>query len=138
MAGVNGWYTKLNKPWFTPPDYVFGPVWTALYILMGISLYLVITRGWENKPVKTGIGLFATQLGINLLWSVLFFGMHSPLAGLACILVLLALIVATMVTFSKLSKPAALLLVPYLGWVCIATALNAGIVLMNGTPVVVH
>jgi tryptophan-rich sensory protein len=105
---------------------------------MGISLYLVITRGWENKPVKTGIGLFATQLGINLLWSVLFFGMHSPLAGLVCILVMLALIIATIVTFSKLSKPAALLLVPYLGWVGIATALNAGIVLLNGTPVVVH
>ena len=131
VAGVSGWYTTLNKPWFTPPDYVFGPVWTVLYILMGISLYLFVTKGWENKPVKTGIVLFVAQLGANLLWSVLFFGMHSPQSGLACVLILLALIVATIVTFSRLSKPAALLLVPYLAWVCIATALNAGVVLLN-------
>ena len=121
----------VNKPWFTPPNYVFGPVWTVLYILMGISLYLVIIQGWENKTVKTGIVLFAAQLGANLLWSLLFFGLHSPVASLACILVLLALIVATIITFSRLSKPAAVLLVPYLAWVCIATALNAGIVFLN-------
>jgi translocator protein len=131
VAGVSGWYTTLNKPWFTPPDYVFGPVWTVLYILMGISLYLIISRGWENKTVKTGIVLFAAQLGVNLLWSVFFFGMHSPLAGLACIFILIALIVATIVNFSRLSKPAALLLVPYVAWVCIATALNVGVVLLN-------
>jgi benzodiazapine receptor len=116
-SGVTGWYTELNKPWFTPPNYVFGPVWTVLYILMGISLYLVIIQGWENKTVKTGL--------------VLFFGLHSPLASLACILVLLALILATIITFSRLSKPAAVLLVPYIAWVCIATALNAGIVFLN-------
>jgi tryptophan-rich sensory protein len=130
-SGVTGWYTELNKPWFTPPNYVFGPVWTVLYILMGISLYLVIIQGWENETVKTGIVLFAAQLGANLLWSLLFFGLHSPLASLVCILVLLALIVATIITFSRLSKPAAVLLVPYLVWVCIATALNAGVVLLN-------
>jgi len=130
-SGVTGWYTELSKPWFTPPNYVFGPVWTVLYILMGISLYLVIIQGWENETVKTGIILFAAQLGANLLWSILFFGLHSPLASLACILVLLALIVATIITFSRLSKPAAVLLVPYLAWVCIATALNVGIVLLN-------
>ena len=131
MSGVNDWYTTLNKPWFTPPDYVFGPVWTVLYILMGISLYLVIIQGWENETVKTGIVLFAAQLGVNLLWSIIFFGLHSPLGSLACILILLALIIATIITFSKLSKPAAILLVPYLAWVCIATALNAGVVLLN-------
>jgi tryptophan-rich sensory protein len=131
MSGVTDWYTTLNKPWFTPPGYVFGPVWTVLYILMGISLYLVIIRGWENETVKTGIVLFATQLGVNLLWSLLFFGLHSPLAALACIVVLLALIVATIITFSRLSKPAAVLLVPYIAWVCIATALNAGVVFLN-------
>ena len=131
MSGVTEWYATLNKPWFTPPDYVFGPVWTILYILMGISLYLVLILGWENETVKTGVVLFAAQLGVNLLWSLLFFGLHSPLAGLACILVLLALIVATIITFSRLSKPAAVLLIPYLAWVCIATALNAGVVLLN-------
>ena len=131
VAGVSGWYTTLNKSWFTPPDYVFGPVWTILYILMGISLYLFVTKGLENKPMKTRIVLFVAQLGANLFWSFLFFGMHSPQAGLACVLVLLALIVATIFTFHKLSKPAALLLVPYLTWVCIATALNVGVVLLN-------
>ena len=131
MSGVTDWYRTLNKPWFTPPDYVFGPVWTVLYILMGISLYLVIMQGWENKPVKNGSILFGAQLGVNLLWSLLFFGLHSPLAGLVCIVVLLALILATIFTFYQLSKPAAVLLVPYLAWVCIATALNAGVVLLN-------
>jgi tryptophan-rich sensory protein len=81
MSGVTDWYTTLNKPWFTPPDYVFGPVWTVLYILMGISLYLVVIQGWENETVKTGIILFAAQLGANLLWSVIFFGLHSPLGA---------------------------------------------------------
>jgi benzodiazapine receptor len=131
MSGIAGWYATLNKPWFTPPDYVFGPVWTVLYILMGISLYLVIAQGWEQKPVKDGVLVFAAQLVVNMLWSFLFFGFHSPVAGLVCILVLLALIVATMVAFRRVSKTAALLLVPYLAWVCIATALNAAVVLLN-------
>jgi translocator protein len=131
LTGVQGWYTTLNKPWFTPPDYVFGPVWTVLYILMGISLYLIVSGRSENKSVKAGIVLFVAQMGVNLLWSVLFFGMHSPVAGLACILVLIVLIVATIFSFSRSSKPAALLLVPYLAWVFIATALNAGVVLLN-------
>ncbi|MDP3395384.1 MAG: TspO/MBR family protein [Methanoregula sp.] len=131
MGGILNWYATLNKPWFTPPNYVFGPVWTILYILMGISLYLVVSQGWEKKTVKTGVILFILQLGSNLLWSVLFFGFLSPLASLADIFLLLALIVATIVAFYRVSKPAAVLLVPYLIWVCIATALNAGIVLLN-------
>jgi translocator protein len=131
MSGIAGWYATLNKPWFTPPNYVFGPVCTVLYILMGISLYLVLSQGWEKKPVKHGVVLFAAQLVANILWSFLFFGFHSPVAGLACILVLLALIVGTMVAFRRVSRTAALLLVPYLAWVCIATALNAAIVLLN-------
>ena len=131
MSGVTDWYRTLNKPWFTPPDYVFGPVWTVLYILMGISLYLVLSQGWENETVKTGSILFGAQLGVNLLWSLIFFGLHSPPAALACIVVLLALIIATIMTFYRVSKPAAVLLVPYLIWVCIATALNAGVVFLN-------
>ena len=131
MGGILTWYATLNKPWFTPPNYVFGPVWTVLYILMGISLYLVVSKGWEKKPVKSGVLLFALQLVANLVWSVLFFGLHSPLAGLADIIVLLVLIVATLVAFYRVSKPAAVLLVPYLAWVCIATCLNIGVVLLN-------
>jgi tryptophan-rich sensory protein len=131
MGDITGWYATLNKPWFTPPGYVFGPVWTVLYLLMGIALYLVIAAGWEKKSVKDGVLVFGAQLAANLLWSFLFFGLHSPVAGLACILVLLALIVATIVAFRRVSGTAAWLLVPYLAWVCIATALNAGVVLLN-------
>jgi translocator protein len=131
MGDITGWYATLNKPWFTPPSYVFGPVWTVLYLLMGVSLYLVIAAGWEKKSVKDGVLVFGAQMAANLLWSFLFFGLHSPLAGLACILVLLALIVATIVVFRRVSGTAAWLLVPYLAWVCIATALNAGVVLLN-------
>ena len=131
MGGILTWYATLNKPWFTPPDYVFGPVWTVLYILMGIALYLVVSQGWEKKPVKTGVILFALQLVANLVWSVLFFGLHSPIAGVADIILLLALIIATILAFHRVSKPAALLLVPYLVWVCIATCLNVGVVLLN-------
>jgi tryptophan-rich sensory protein len=130
-ASIPTWYTTLNKPWFTPPAYAFGPVWTVLYILMGISLYLVVSRGWEKRPVKNGTLLFVLQLGVNVAWSFLFFGLQSPLAGLACIVLLLALIIATIVAFYRVSKSAAVLLIPYLAWVCIATALNAGIVLLN-------
>ena len=131
MGGILNWYATLNKLWFTPPNYVFGPVWTVLYIMMGIALYLVVSQGWEKKPVKTGMLLFALQLVANLVWSILFFGLHSPIAGLADIILLLALIIATIVAFYKVSKPAALLLVPYLAWVCIATCLNVGVVLLN-------
>jgi translocator protein len=99
--------------------------------LIGISLYLVVSRGGEKQPTKNAVLLFGAQLGVNLLWSVLFFGLHSPLAGLACIFLLLALIVATIMAFRRVSVPAAMLLVPYLAWVCIATALNAGVVLLN-------
>jgi tryptophan-rich sensory protein len=131
MGGILNWYATLNKLWFTPPNYVFGPVWTVLYIMMGIALYLVVSQGWEKKPVKTGMLLFALQLVANLVWSILFFGLHSPIAGLADIILLLALIIATIVAFYRVSKPAALLLVPYLAWVCIATCLNVGVVLLN-------
>ena len=131
MGGIFNWYATLNKPWFTPPNYVFGPVWTVLYILMGIALYLVVSQGWEKKPVKIGVLLFALQLVANLVWSVLFFGLQSPLSGVADIFLLLALIIVTIVAFYRVSKPAAVLLVPYLAWVCIATCLNVGVVLLN-------
>ncbi len=131
MGSITTWYATLNKPWFTPPGYVFGPVWTVLYILMGISLYLIVSNGWEKKPVRIGMLLFGLQLAANIAWSFLFFGLHSPVAGLADIFLLLAFVIATIIVFYRQSKPAALLLIPYLAWICIATALNAGVVLLN-------
>ena len=131
MSGVTDWYSTLNKPWFTPPDYVFGPVWTVLYILMGISLYLVIMSGMGKRNREDRNYPVCRPAGGKPPVVPLFFGLHSPLAALACIVVLLALIVATIMTFYRVSKPAAVLLVPYLAWVCIATALNAGVVFLN-------
>jgi len=128
---ITTWYARLQKPFFTPPNWVFGPVRTVLYILMGISLYLIVQNGLEKRAVQQGVIIFSAQLAINALWSMDFFGMQSPQNGLITILVLLALITATLVSFWRISKPAAALLVPYLCWVCLATALNAMILILN-------
>ncbi|MDO9326478.1 MAG: TspO/MBR family protein [Methanoregula sp.] len=130
-ASMLSWFPVLNKPWFTPPAWVFGPVWTVLYLLMGIALYLVISQGWNDNAVKTGVYLFGLQLVLNLAWSFLFFGFRSPIAGLVCVILLLAAVIATIVAFHRVSKTAAVLLIPYLAWLCIATALNGAILLLN-------
>jgi translocator protein len=129
--GVTGWFAGLSKPWFSPPNWVFGPVWTILYILMGISLWLVIRNGWEEKHIRKAMALFGLQLGANFLWSLLFFGLQSPLGGLIDILVLLALIIGTILSFRNISLPASYLLIPYLCWVSFATLVNAAIVILN-------
>lgn len=141
LAGVIGsvfttpniptWYAALNKPAFTPPSWVFGPIWTVLFILMGISLFLVLREGWVRSDVRTGTVLFGVQLFLNVLWSFLFFGLRMPLYGLAGIIVLWLAILITIVRFWRISRPAAILLVPYLIWVSIATALNYSIYVLN-------
>jgi len=128
---ITTWYARLQKPFFTPPNWVFFPVWTVLYIFMGISLYLVLQNGLENRAVRQGVAIFSAQLAVNALWSFAFFGMQSPQNGLITILVLLVLIITTIVLFWRISKPAAVLLVPYICWVCIATALNMMILVLN-------
>lgn len=131
MESVTSWYTQLNKPWFTPPDWVFGPVWTALYILMGISLFLVVKEGIKKPLVRQGVLIFAGQLVLNVAWSLLFFGLQSPMLGLIGIILLYGAIIATIISFYKVSKPAAWLLIPYIAWVSIATALNVMILVLN-------
>ncbi|MEI7434204.1 MAG: TspO/MBR family protein [Methanomicrobiales archaeon] len=131
MSSIATWYTGLIKPVLTPPNWLFGPVWTTLYILMGIALYLVIREGTEKKPVQLGIMVFAAQLIVNVVWSLVFFGLQSPLLGLITILVLIALVLATIYFFYHVSRTAAVLLVPYIVWVCIATYLNAMILVLN-------
>jgi tryptophan-rich sensory protein len=128
---ITTWYAGLQKPFFTPPNWAFGPVWTTLYILMGVSLYLVVQNGLENREVRQGVAVFTAQLVVNAFWSYAFFGMQSPENGLIVILVLLALIITTIVLFWRISRPAAVLLVPYVCWVCIATALNTMILVLN-------
>ena len=124
---VTDWYPTLVKPSWTPPAWLFGPVWTALYIMMGLSGWLVWRVGSSGKA----LGLFAVQLALNLAWSFLFFGMKSPVSGLVCIVLLWLAIAATILAFRRKSAVAALLLLPYLAWVSFATALNGAIVALN-------
>ncbi len=128
---VSTWYSGLAKPPFTPPGWFIGAVWTVLYLLMGISLFLVLEKGMDRPEVKQGISLFALQLGLNVLWSFLFFGLQSPFLALIGILLLWSSVAATLFQFLKISRPAAYLLIPYLIWVTIATGLNTAILLLN-------
>lgn len=124
QSSVGGWYTTLNKPALNPPNWIFGPVWTILYILMGIAAGIVWSKGLHHIWVKTALYHFSFQLIFNALWSVIFFGFNEPFWALLVILILLALILFTMKTFRTVSKTAAYLLVPYFLWVCFATFLN--------------
>ncbi|NYZ76698.1 tryptophan-rich sensory protein [Candidatus Micrarchaeota archaeon] len=125
------WYATLIKPAFTPPSWIFGPAWITLYALMGIALYLVWRKGEEGADIKKALSIFGIQLVLNTLWSILFFGLHSPLYGLACIIALWAAIAVSIFLFYKISRAAAILLIPYLLWVSFATILNFHIWQLN-------
>lgn len=131
QSSVNDWYLSLNKPGFTPPNWIFGPVWTLLYILMGIAAGLVWAKGFYHIWVKTALYNFGFQLLFNALWSVVFFGFKNPFWALLVILFLLALILLTIKWFNVVSRTAAYLLIPYFLWVCFATILNYKIWEMN-------
>jgi len=130
-SSIPTWYRTLEKPVWNPPDQVFGPVWTLLYILMGVALWLVWRLGWDIPPVRMALALFGVQLLFNLLWSLIFFGLHSPGWALLEIVVLWALILATLLQFYRLQPVAGWLLVPYQLWVTFAAALNAAIWWLN-------
>jgi tryptophan-rich sensory protein len=131
ITGPGTWYAGLVKPWFTPPGWVFGPVWITLFTLMGIALYLVWQEGMEKPDVRKAVAIFGAQFFLNILWSFLFFGLRSPLAGLADIVLLWLTIAATIAAFYRVNKTAAYLLVPYLAWVTLAAALNGTIYFLN-------
>jgi len=134
LAGVIGsvftapsiatWYATLTKPALNPPAWVFGPVWTTLFALMGIAAFLIWEKGLNRKDVKIALSLFAVQLVLNTLWSVVFFGLHNPGAAFAEIILLWLAIFATSIAFYKISRPAAWLLIPYIAWVSFAGYLN--------------
>jgi tryptophan-rich sensory protein len=130
-TGSGSWYESLEKPAFTPPNWVFGPVWTTLFILMGIALYLVWQSGTERREVQIALAVFGIQFALNVLWSFLFFGMQSPLLGLVDIVILWIMIAVTIVLFYQIRKIAGYLLIPYIVWVTIATALNYSIYILN-------
>ena len=128
---IPNWYADLAKPIWTPPNWLFGPVWTILFSLMAIAAWLV-WRKHGMKKARRALVWFGIQLVLNSLWSVLFFGWNNPGAAAAEILLLWLTILVTMVTFSKKSKAAGLLLVPYFLWVSFAMVLNISIWQMNG------
>ncbi len=127
LGSITEWYSTLNKPSFTPPNWVFGPVWTFLYTLIAISFYMV----WEKRLKGNSIYAFSSQLLLNGLWSVIFFGLQSPFYALLCIVLLWLTILWTFFEFFKISKTAAYLFVPYFGWVTFAGILNYAIWQLN-------
>ena len=130
-SAIPEWYATLAKPSFSPPNWIFAPVWTLLYILMGLAAALVWRKGLQSPQVRTALVVFLIQLILNMIWSVLFFGLRSPLYGLVDIVFLWVMILVTIAQFFKVSTPAAVLLIPYILWVTFATGLNLGILLLN-------
>jgi len=127
---VRTWYPTLTRPVFAPPNWVFGPVWTALYAMMGVASWLV-WRAPDRPRARHALALYSLQLLLNLAWSWLFFGLRQPLAALVEIVALLTLIALTTLRFAPLSRAAAALMMPYLAWVSFATLLNAGFWWLN-------
>ncbi|HEX6534160.1 MAG TPA: TspO/MBR family protein [Gemmatimonadaceae bacterium] len=129
-VGAGSFYAELNRPDWAPPGWIFGPVWTTLYVLMGVAAWLVWReRGWAEA--RGALTLFVAQLALNALWTWLFFAWRQGGLALAEIVVLAALIVATMAAFARIRPLAAVLLVPYLAWVLFATALTASVWRLN-------
>jgi tryptophan-rich sensory protein len=131
MAEIPTWYAALSKPSWAPPNWLFGPVWTTLYVLMGISLYLVWREGLDRLDVRFAILIFAVQLLLNLLWSIVFFSYHALFGSFILILILWISILANIIAFYVISKPAGILLVPYIVWVSIASYLNYSVYILN-------
>jgi len=151
---IGSWYATLNKPSFNPPNWIFGPVWTTLFVLMGVSLYLVWSKKWvvlneigSKKAIKINslskkfllgkwqkvniIIIFSTQLFLNIVWSVIFFGAQSPAVAFFELIMLWFAILFTIINFYRVSKAAALLLLPYILWVSFAGILNYFIWILN-------
>lgn len=121
---VKGWFITINKPSFNPPNWVFAPVWTLLYILMGIAFFIIWKSAVNADVKRTAIIFYSIQLVLNFLWSLFFFGLHQPGWALADIILLWIMILFTIFSFGKISNISAWLLVPYICWVSFATLLN--------------
>jgi benzodiazapine receptor len=130
IPNIPSWYTTLEKPVFSPPNWVFGPVWSILYLLMGIALALIILKVSKQSKNKAYFW-FGLQLTLNALWSLVFFGLHSPWLGVAVITALIISILMTIREFHRIDKQPGWLLVPYLAWVCFAAYLTIGIAVVN-------
>ncbi len=141
MAGIIGsvfttpaiptWYASINKPSFNPPNWIFAPVWTTLFLLMGIALFLVWRKGFKRKDIKIAFSVFIFQLVLNVLWSFLFFGLQSPFAAFIEIIFLLLAILITIILFFRIYWVAGVMLIPYILWVSFASVLNFAIWKLN-------
>lgn len=128
---IGTWYATLEKPGFNPPDWIFGPVWTALYVLMGTAAGMVWNTDHADGRVRSALRRYLIQLLLNATWSLVFFSLRSPEGALANIVLLLIAIVWCIRGFSAVRRPAGRLLYPYLAWVCFATVLNASLAVLN-------
>lgn len=128
---IDSWFITLNKPWFNPPNWLFGPVWTTLYILMGIALWIVWKSDAAEPVKKMAIYLFAIQLVLNFFWSLIFFNQHQLGWAFAELVLLWLFILATIFAFGRISPMAAWLMVPYISWVSFAGILNFTIWRLN-------
>jgi tryptophan-rich sensory protein len=131
VSAIPGWYAGLNKPFFNPPAWLFEPAWLTLYTLMGIALFLVWEKGFKEKENRQALQVFGLQLVFNAAWSIIFFGLHAVFIAFIEIIVLWVLILVTIIKFNKVSRKAALLLVPYIAWVSFAAVLNLFIWMLN-------
>jgi benzodiazapine receptor len=130
-SGVDGWYAGAEKPFFTPPNWLFGPAWTFLYAAMAVAAWLVHRRLEEHPAARGVLRLWWLQLAVNFAWTPVFFAAEWLFAGLAVIVLLDVLVAVLLVRAWRVSRPAGLLLAPYLAWILYATALNAGVALLN-------
>ncbi|MFX0068901.1 MAG: TspO/MBR family protein [Promethearchaeota archaeon] len=131
FESLETWYPTLIKPGWTPPNWIFAPVWSTLFILMGISTFLVWREGFDKRAVKIALGVYVIQFALNLMWSWAFFGLQSPLFGFIVIVVLWIAIFANIVVYARVSKLAAAILIPYIVWVTIASLLNFSVYVLN-------
>ena len=131
MEAIPTWYLGLNKPFFSPPNWLFAPVWTVLYILMGLSVGRVWFYGRRHLWGKTALYHFGAQLIFNGLWSLVFFGLKNPLLGILVIIILWILIERTIYWFRTVDRKSAFMLYPYIAWVSFASVLNTAILYLN-------
>jgi benzodiazapine receptor len=131
IPSIPGWYATLARPELAPPNWVFGPVWTTLFALMGIAAFLIWKKGISHKPVRSALWVFLIQLVLNACWTIIFFGLHSPGIAFAEIVILWVAILGTIILFARISRAAAWLLLPYILWVSFAAYLNFSIWTLN-------
>lgn len=137
VSSISTWYAELTKPTFNPPNWIFGPVWTTLYLLMGISLYLIWRELYSKKKdvnvqkIKSALEFFSLQLIFNILWSIIFFGFKTPFTAFFEIIILWILILLTIINFYKINRTAGILLIPYILWCTFAAVLNLAIAILN-------